>query len=711
MLKTKLKGICKILSILLVVSLFCTLFVGKNNVQAAVQATYYVATTGSDTNPGTVSLPFATIQKARDVVRTINSNMTGDIIVYIRGGKYFLDGEISFNEIDSGTNGYKVYYKNYPEEEPIIYGGKNITNWTLDSGNVYKSYVGTNWKFNTLFENDKFSTRARTPNAGYFTTESKAIDANDPFVSKEAEGYSNMSGVVKVATGANGSPVVLDSCDSGDWVCYDSIDFDVGAIMFEAIIAVAPQYAGQNIEIRLDSPMGTLVGTLTTTSTDGADIYKTQSCSISGASGVHGVYLVFSGTTNVCKMDWFQFIPVIGNVYAPLEAENYSGMNGIQNENGGTGTVVGSIDNGDWIKYSGIDFGDSRSVNLYMQIAVDPQFEGQEIEIRLDSLTGSMIGAIDLRSTLDATNYKTQVVGAINITGIHDVYLVFKGTVSFCRIDWIKTKVSNERIKYTYKASDIPVTFDYSNAIVFTWPGQFYYNWFSHSAEIRSIDINNRVLTLNQSPPWKIDTGTRYFLQGSRDFLDYAGEYYLDESTGWLYYWPQNTPIENQEIIAPTTKVIFDIKGSSVSNLVSNIQFEGLTLKCTDTAKYFSMSPDTVDPSVDEYGTINAENAVYITIKYCKILNSGYSAINMPRYAQHNTVYGNWIEYSGYNGVNMIGYALGSGNFLSPAEADVNKYNTISNNLIRNCGVLVGHGSGIQLTQSGENEISYNKIS
>jgi hypothetical protein len=58
---------------------------------AAVQATYYVSPSGSDSNPGTLSQPFKTITKARNVVRTINNSMTGDIIT-------------SFDEIHLGDN-------------------------------------------------------------------------------------------------------------------------------------------------------------------------------------------------------------------------------------------------------------------------------------------------------------------------------------------------------------------------------------------------------------------------------------------------------------------------------------------------------------------------------------------------------------------------------------------------------------------------------
>ena len=51
--------------------------------RAATQSIYYVSPTGSDSNPGTVSQPFLTITKARDVTRNLSSNMTGDIVFYL----------------------------------------------------------------------------------------------------------------------------------------------------------------------------------------------------------------------------------------------------------------------------------------------------------------------------------------------------------------------------------------------------------------------------------------------------------------------------------------------------------------------------------------------------------------------------------------------------------------------------------------------------
>ena len=55
------------------------------------QKIYHVALDGSDSNPGTEAKPFRTIERARDVVRTVNENMAGDILVLLREGTYAVD--------------------------------------------------------------------------------------------------------------------------------------------------------------------------------------------------------------------------------------------------------------------------------------------------------------------------------------------------------------------------------------------------------------------------------------------------------------------------------------------------------------------------------------------------------------------------------------------------------------------------------------------
>jgi hypothetical protein len=85
--------------------------------------TYYVAVDGSDNNAGTISKPFATIQRAQDAVAP------GDT-VYIRGGVYHMtEGQIAHKEriyacvtyLDkSGIPGRYINYWAYPNEKPVF---------------------------------------------------------------------------------------------------------------------------------------------------------------------------------------------------------------------------------------------------------------------------------------------------------------------------------------------------------------------------------------------------------------------------------------------------------------------------------------------------------------------------------------------------------------------------------------------------------------
>jgi hypothetical protein len=134
--------------------------------QAATQAVYYVdPALGSDSNIGTLAAPFQTLAMARDSVRTINSSMTGDIVVYLRGGIYSLSETLTLDEQDSGNNGFRVIYRNYPYEEPIMDGGTQISGWTAVSNGIY-SASAEGLVFNQLYVNNRPAQRARYPEHG-----------------------------------------------------------------------------------------------------------------------------------------------------------------------------------------------------------------------------------------------------------------------------------------------------------------------------------------------------------------------------------------------------------------------------------------------------------------------------------------------------------------------------------------------------------------
>ena len=93
----------KILAALLSFALTMTGFAAKPQ---KPMAEFYVSVYGSDSNTGTEDSPFASLQKARDAVRKISGNMTGDIVVHIAAGTYVLQGIGSRRDMHDDVAGH-----------------------------------------------------------------------------------------------------------------------------------------------------------------------------------------------------------------------------------------------------------------------------------------------------------------------------------------------------------------------------------------------------------------------------------------------------------------------------------------------------------------------------------------------------------------------------------------------------------------------------
>lgn len=96
---------------------------------------FYVSPSGSDSNPGTLEKPFASLNRARDMVRKLKKNKgipNGGITVFIRGGNYRLDSPFELTAEDSGEKGKPVRYQSFKNEQPHFIGGLLVDSkrWT-----------------------------------------------------------------------------------------------------------------------------------------------------------------------------------------------------------------------------------------------------------------------------------------------------------------------------------------------------------------------------------------------------------------------------------------------------------------------------------------------------------------------------------------------------------------------------------------------------
>jgi len=93
---------------------------------------YYISSTGSDLNEGTIDKPFATLEKARDTIRTKRNDFTifPGATVFLRGGTYSRTNTFELLAEDSGAMEAPITYQAYQNEKPILSGAKEISGFT-----------------------------------------------------------------------------------------------------------------------------------------------------------------------------------------------------------------------------------------------------------------------------------------------------------------------------------------------------------------------------------------------------------------------------------------------------------------------------------------------------------------------------------------------------------------------------------------------------
>lgn len=125
----------------------------------------------------------------------------------------------------------------------------------------------------------------------------------NPFKKVEFETMNSQKGI-EVASCSEGGCMITE-ISNGDWTNISGVDFGKGPK--KILIRVAAEGKGGEIEIRLGSETGKLLGTCKIKKTGNWNKWKTISCSISEVSGVHDLYLVYRGTDDTFRLNWFQF--------------------------------------------------------------------------------------------------------------------------------------------------------------------------------------------------------------------------------------------------------------------------------------------------------------------------------------------------------------------------------------------------------------------
>jgi len=134
--------------------------------------------------------------------------------------------------------------------------------------------------------------------------------------------------------------------------------------------------------------------------------------------------------------------PATQSPYNLVGAAYYDGQQGTLLQrctDSGCGQNVGWITNGDHVYFDGVDFGTAPPTGVQTRLASGTSATGT-IEYRLDSPTGALIASVPVSNTGGWQSWRTVTVSAGGATGVHRLYLVFRGATGadFANVNWFQ---------------------------------------------------------------------------------------------------------------------------------------------------------------------------------------------------------------------------------------------------------------------------------
>jgi len=162
---------------------------------------------------------------------------------------------------------------------------------------------GSNYKRSVCVEEFSYGADGTIPKITPSTKGPNAVATLNPFKQVEAETIAFSSGLKTEVCTDTGAGMNVTSISNGDYIKVKEVDFADGVTSFEARVTSAASNA--KIELHLDSQTGTLLGTC---DVSGASSWTTKTCTVSGGSGKHDLFLKFvGGSGDLFKFNWWRF--------------------------------------------------------------------------------------------------------------------------------------------------------------------------------------------------------------------------------------------------------------------------------------------------------------------------------------------------------------------------------------------------------------------
>lgn len=206
---------------------------------------------------------------------------------------------------------------------------------------------------------------------------------------------------------------------------------------------------------------------------------------------------------------------------------------------------------------------------------------------------------------------------------------------------------------------------------------------------------------------------TPYFFENSIDFLDAEGEWFLDTSSTTLYYKPRSGEnMSTTAIEAPLLDTLVQLSGTSSSNKVRNVRFEGLAFTQAGwngpsiNGSSMTQGCREIVTKVRQ-GAITAQYADNLEFASCSFRFLGFNAISYVKGVTGGSIYNCDFRWISANGI-----VIHDDGVANPAAGDACQDIQIVNNSIARVGQQYSNGIGIvsyfvKRMLIADNEISY----
>lgn len=216
--------------------------------------------------------------------------------------------------------------------------------------------------------------------------------------------------------------------------------------------------------------------------------------------------------------------------------------------------------------------------------------------------------------------------------------------------------------------------------------------------------------------------------ENAYEFLDHAGEWYLDSAAGWLYYIPRaEENLATAKVELPVLEALIDGRGE-LDKPVSHIRFEGLTFAYATWLGPSSPDGYAADQSgfhlvgeghqpniighdenvVRTPGNVRFRFATHIEFRDNDFVHLGGVGLDFDTGSQHNAIIDNRFEDISSAGIQLGG--VGKEDHHPDHPEQVTRDNQISNNLVRKIGRDYFDAAGIMVGFTTRSLISHNDI-